>query len=1034
MGNEAMHRSARRLHGTLGLAGLLLAGLTSVSAGNAWAEQAPGAAVQAERAALVAFDIPAQPLDSAMLAFAEQAGIQVFFDDSKLAGLHAHALEGRHTPQEALRRLLDGLPISYSFMGERRVNLQRLVAAAGDALQLDPTTVDARREAAGDWVYQAPRAVSEISREQLDQRPPRHAADMLVDVPGVTSAVNRNNPGLSVNIRGMQDFGRVNMMIDGMRQNHVESGHQQRNGEMYVDPELLSRVVVEKGLSSGQHGAQAIAGAVDFRTLDYDDIIRPGQDHGVRVRAGHGIGGRANGVGPRGSVAAAGRFEDRLELLLATSRRRLGEYQAGERGLKERDLRSRLDVLEMRFAHQDQESLLAKTRLHLNDDHQLQLTLNGTRISYANVSDQYSPSNPQRWKPYGDARARTGAYALDWAFAPEDPLFDLKAKLYHVRTDNRRVTEPDFRVNSIWNGEHERDCSEASLNKHNWDVVDSCISGLTRTNTSRTDTLGLQLENTSRLALPQIQGELAANYGMEWFQDQGKSHAEFRRAGFSVGHLEPFTRNNHNPGGRRDVASAFSSLTFKREPLTLKAGLRYDWYHLRGRTEVRGVENGETDRLTLFTRSFCDARRMALLKDEVMNPPTLESLLAKKRAENEREKLKVIGGMVSTEAQMLRSARREFSRYQDRLKRGDAGEAFYNWKLKDCEQARQGNIAGLSPEGKARYESPNYAPSFEENPAHYPYKVDKRAGNLSPSLGAAWQVLDGVELFGTWGRGVRPPALTEVLWEGAHSGKSFTRVFPNPQLSSETATTWELGVNLLQRDLWRTDDRLGVKLTHFATKVDHFIYTGMGNGVPGSAQQSLFNIFFNNNLEQTRYRGLELEGHYDAGIAYGRVNATRYQGKANTFCHKTWPLGSQVTRFDRDDVPSAFSHYRPQALAAGHASYQAKLDAQRTCGMIYNSALFIPLDRQSALLGVRPFERKLDMGLRYNRQQNRKNRAWDSSTTWDLFGHYQVQDNLALQLAVENLRDESYRSDYADQIAFTPSPGRTVQAGLELRF
>ncbi|MGY2437952.1 TonB-dependent receptor plug domain-containing protein, partial [Escherichia coli] len=90
-----------------------------------------------------------------------------------------------------------------------------------------------------------------ITREQIDKRPPRHAADMLEETAGVYTAVNQRDPGLSVNIRGVQDYGRVNMNIDGMRQNFNVNGHQQRNGTMVVDPEFVSSIEIDKGSQSG---------------------------------------------------------------------------------------------------------------------------------------------------------------------------------------------------------------------------------------------------------------------------------------------------------------------------------------------------------------------------------------------------------------------------------------------------------------------------------------------------------------------------------------------------------------------------------------------------------------------------------------------------------------------------------------------------------------------------------------------------------------------------------------------------------------
>ncbi len=218
-----------------------------------------GAALAAEAVAearstqhqVMAFDIPAQPLDRAALAFAEQAGVQVFFDSARLQGFASTALSGRYPLDEALRRLLGSAPVDYRFDGLRQVTLTRRALRDEQTLQLQSTTVQGRQLSQRQETYLQPRSVAVIDRQQIDRTPPHHAADLLEQSAGVYTAVSQQDPGLSVNIRGLQDYGRVNMNIDGMRQNYQQSGHQQRNGSMYVDPELLSGVVISKGASAG---------------------------------------------------------------------------------------------------------------------------------------------------------------------------------------------------------------------------------------------------------------------------------------------------------------------------------------------------------------------------------------------------------------------------------------------------------------------------------------------------------------------------------------------------------------------------------------------------------------------------------------------------------------------------------------------------------------------------------------------------------------------------------------------------------------
>ena len=50
---------------------------------------------------------------------------------------------------------------------------------------------------------------SVVTGAQINREQPNSIADMLQNVPGVTSEVTPNDPGQSINVRGMQDFGRV---------------------------------------------------------------------------------------------------------------------------------------------------------------------------------------------------------------------------------------------------------------------------------------------------------------------------------------------------------------------------------------------------------------------------------------------------------------------------------------------------------------------------------------------------------------------------------------------------------------------------------------------------------------------------------------------------------------------------------------------------------------------------------------------------------------------------------------------------------
>lgn len=115
---------------------------------------------------------------------------------------------------------------------------------------------------------------------------------MLRSIPGTSVRESPNNPGIGVNIRGMEGSGRVNMMIDGVRQNFRFTGHEAQ-GFVYVDPSLLAGVDVARGAVSTAGGAGALAGAANFRTLDIIDVLKPGQQIGALSTGSWGTNGQS---------------------------------------------------------------------------------------------------------------------------------------------------------------------------------------------------------------------------------------------------------------------------------------------------------------------------------------------------------------------------------------------------------------------------------------------------------------------------------------------------------------------------------------------------------------------------------------------------------------------------------------------------------------------------------------------------------------------------------------------------------------------
>ena len=79
--------------------------------------------------AIVRFDLPAQPLDAALVAFGEVTGYSVLVSSQLAAGRVAAPVRGDYTPAEALQRLLVGTQLGARFSGSNAFTLLALADA-----------------------------------------------------------------------------------------------------------------------------------------------------------------------------------------------------------------------------------------------------------------------------------------------------------------------------------------------------------------------------------------------------------------------------------------------------------------------------------------------------------------------------------------------------------------------------------------------------------------------------------------------------------------------------------------------------------------------------------------------------------------------------------------------------------------------------------------------------------------------------------------------------------------------------------------
>ena len=121
---------------------------------------------------IVGFDIPAQPLGTALTTLAVQANLQIFFEQTPVAGLSAPAVQGSMTTEQALQKMLAGSSLTFKqnddgtlvvlrkakVAGNRPTHKTQAVAAtaAPTLLAATPATaVQTALEREGPWIVRA---------------------------------------------------------------------------------------------------------------------------------------------------------------------------------------------------------------------------------------------------------------------------------------------------------------------------------------------------------------------------------------------------------------------------------------------------------------------------------------------------------------------------------------------------------------------------------------------------------------------------------------------------------------------------------------------------------------------------------------------------------------------------------------------------------------------------------------------------------------------------------------------------------------
>ncbi|MFK0091741.1 TonB-dependent siderophore receptor [Pseudomonas sp. NPDC090592] len=221
------------------------------------------------------FEIPAQPLDSALAAFSAVTRLQVLVPGEFTQGLRSPGVSGSYPQAQALARLLEGTGLSATYIDADSVTLERRGSGDDASLQLGAIKIDSRQlgtttEGTHSYTTSAltigkgeqklkdiPQSVSVVTRQRLDDQNMNSLQDAMRQVTGAT--IKSYNTGSNLNDVYIRGFLVDQVQVDGVSQRTGQ-------GDMATsfDLAMFDRVEVLRGPSGLYQGAGEPGGTINL--------------------------------------------------------------------------------------------------------------------------------------------------------------------------------------------------------------------------------------------------------------------------------------------------------------------------------------------------------------------------------------------------------------------------------------------------------------------------------------------------------------------------------------------------------------------------------------------------------------------------------------------------------------------------------------------------------------------------------------------------------------------------------------------------
>lgn len=409
-----------------------------------------------------------------------------------------------------------------------------------------------------DGISQGEIGKSQLNQAQLDVIQASNMGAVLDKIPGVSMSGSPRPGGQNINIWGMSESRNVPITIDGA----LKTFDKYRQGSLYVDPDLVKQVTVNKGAFSADVGNGGFGGNVQLETKDAQDFLKPDQNIGAYLKYGfHTNNEQKNYTGAVFGQSKNGMVDGLIYFSRADSR----DVELA-------------DKQKYRGSALDQNSYLIKSNIYFSQESQLTLSHANTHFKgwmpFAAMGGNTitsDPNNEYDWKRrifYRDQKDQS--YSAKFEYLPADnPWVNLKMDAAYSQTKqhDQKVAPKE--------GEKAPSILLSTFGKENWTTYKN--SSLHLRNTSHFTTAWAEHHVTVGVQYLRKQQDALM------FYDSGKYGSEE----FNHGYFTPPML----PAGRQTVLSAYVNDEIKIGNFTVTPSLRYDHVKNRSFGNVEGYHS-----------------------------------------------------------------------------------------------------------------------------------------------------------------------------------------------------------------------------------------------------------------------------------------------------------------------------------------------------------------------------------------------------------------------------------------------------------